>query len=846
MSNDISDFITQQQLDQLARKPGDKRAMEKLAAENKRRLAFKRFDYGKGVQIGPDGVMAKPDDEDTVRYADAAHKGPGPGGGQFTGTGGGATPSSEDVKTRAADRAQKWHDNSKKLAEHHRQQKEASTDIVQRRHHQEEADKHERTAKEHAETLARIRPAQPATKPAPLPVAKPAPALPVAKIAPPKPAPAIPVAKIAPPLPTKPKPLPVARHAPKLKTDYPIGRPAPLKYAVRIGPDGVLADDEDDTVKYATTDSRRAIDLAAQGVHPEPTEGQRAAGNHRMAHVQIHNLDITIECAKGMRRRPEWEPLQNHYGYLKGTQGRDGEHIDCFIGPHPQSEVVFVIDQVSKGGIFQEHKVMIGFMNAESAKRAYLSNYPPGFTGFGGMKAMTVEAFKVWLRKGDTGKRVEPQRVTYADHDEKKHPRGEHGRWVSALGGIGHGELKHVGQFVEIASDGTMPKPAKKLTPGQAAHQQNQQAQKGKHPKETPAAHDPHDEFVSPTEEAAHIAHVLHAKAEAGFHKLPEPVQDAVRSVMAIAFVGWTASQKLAKMVAEEKGATPEEAAKIESTLATADIALFKPLAMSLTGAGALANAATWIIPPATGAYLLTSLVKNPLATLWAATTAIGALSMAVTSRLREKAGLSPKQYASEEYRVDYGWVTLENDQHVWIDENGTLKPSGPGTKGVEHPNHKEPIKPQAEPTHKPHFMKGLTAPEAPKKPSTPVDKSTDEQIPDGMMMDMKDWEGGKYAKLAYTREECLRIAELLKGAGATGIEVEMSGSSDYGPRGYQVWIRQTNPRSGNRNTFLVPLEAGIDKKRAKAIWKAAKDEASGRDKGAFGRMAAERELNRE
>ncbi len=139
----------------------------------------------------------------------------------------------------------------------------------------------------------------------------------------------------------------------------------------------------------------------------EPTDAQKSAGNYRKGHVRIAGLDISIENPEGSRRKPEWPPLKHHYGYIRGTVGRDKDHIDVFV--HPDVPVdfdgpVFVVDQAKVGnGHFDEHKVMLGFKNAGVARAAYRSNYHRGWKGD---RAITEfanpEEFKAWLDSGDT------------------------------------------------------------------------------------------------------------------------------------------------------------------------------------------------------------------------------------------------------------------------------------------------------------------------------------------------------------------------------------------------------------------------------------------------------------
>jgi hypothetical protein len=95
--------------------------------------------------------------------------------------------------------------------------------------------------------------------------------------------------------------------------------------------------------------------------------------------------------------------MKAHYGYVRRTEGADGEHVDVFVGARPESQQVFVIDQVDpKTGKFDEHKVMLGYPDEAAARRGYLANYERGWKGLGKVTAMSIDEFRVWLRDGDT------------------------------------------------------------------------------------------------------------------------------------------------------------------------------------------------------------------------------------------------------------------------------------------------------------------------------------------------------------------------------------------------------------------------------------------------------------
>lgn len=148
-----------------------------------------------------------------------------------------------------------------------------------------------------------------------------------------------------------------------------------------------------------------------QNDSPEPTQAQIEAGNYKKGHIKVHGLDIAVENPRGSERRgtdpdgKEWaHQMSDHYGYLKSTVGADNEHIDTYVGRNPESEQVFIVDQLDQQtGGFDEHKVMLGFNSQEEAVKAYQSNFDQGWK-VGPVRAMHKDEFKIWLKDGDTKK----------------------------------------------------------------------------------------------------------------------------------------------------------------------------------------------------------------------------------------------------------------------------------------------------------------------------------------------------------------------------------------------------------------------------------------------------------
>lgn len=151
------------------------------------------------------------------------------------------------------------------------------------------------------------------------------------------------------------------------------------------------------------------IKAEADKADKNPTDGQKEAGNYKMGHINWNGLGITIETAKGAMRRgksatgKEWAvKLPAHYGYIKRTEGADGDHLDVYLGNDPDAKMVFVIDQVDADSRqFDEHKVMIGFSSREAAVNAYGESFSDGrgLDRIGDVSAMTTNQFRNELGK---------------------------------------------------------------------------------------------------------------------------------------------------------------------------------------------------------------------------------------------------------------------------------------------------------------------------------------------------------------------------------------------------------------------------------------------------------------
>ncbi len=148
------------------------------------------------------------------------------------------------------------------------------------------------------------------------------------------------------------------------------------------------------------------------------------SGHKLQGRATFRGLNISIENRKGSVRRGvdsdghEWATKMNYdYGYIRGTEGVDSDHLDCYLGGNENAEYVYIVHQNNpKTHEYDEDKCMLGFDTLAEAKAAYLSQYDrPGFVGK--IDIMPFGKFKDYvLSKSHRGKRVVAKSLNMAEY----------------------------------------------------------------------------------------------------------------------------------------------------------------------------------------------------------------------------------------------------------------------------------------------------------------------------------------------------------------------------------------------------------------------------------------------
>lgn len=181
-------------------------------------------------------------------------------------------------------------------------------------------------------------------------------------------------------------------------------------------------------------------DLTAAAEEAQPPVSVRRGeepASYRRGRLTFQGIPIVIENPKGSIRRgfgPDGRPwantLQAHYGFIARTFGMDGDGVDVFVGPHPDSTFVLIIHQIDPAtGEPDEDKVCVGFKTALEAKTAYLGSYQKGWKGLGSATPTTVQGLKDWIAEGQTERPI-----------RKSEPESDGSRWITVHHGGGEGQ----------------------------------------------------------------------------------------------------------------------------------------------------------------------------------------------------------------------------------------------------------------------------------------------------------------------------------------------------------------------------------------------------------------------
>ncbi len=210
-----------------------------------------------------------------------------------------------------------------------------------------------------------------------------------------------------------------------LETQKPKGVSAIKAWQKQVGD---LGKERDAAIKAEVDIAANQAATSETNVLPEPNEEQAKAGDYKKGLMDLNGFGIAIENPKGSTRSGTdqqgnaWSvEMKDHYGEIQNTEGADGDNVDVFIGDNPESDKVFVVDQVNpETGKFDEHKVIMGAKNINKAKMVYNRNYDKDWKGLAEITEMSAKDFRQWVNFGDTRKPMKFKEVTTDDRTSNR------------------------------------------------------------------------------------------------------------------------------------------------------------------------------------------------------------------------------------------------------------------------------------------------------------------------------------------------------------------------------------------------------------------------------------------
>jgi phage-related protein (TIGR01555 family) len=125
----------------------------------------------------------------------------------------------------------------------------------------------------------------------------------------------------------------------------------------------------------------------------------------RLPFIRIAGLPVRIECFRGNERWKGGPTWPADYGYIEGTKSAEGpdEAMDCFVGPYREAGMAWIFDHNGNDGRFEEHKIMLGYRDPDTARADYALSYgrePAGWLAY------RADELAHWLKTADVTRPV--------------------------------------------------------------------------------------------------------------------------------------------------------------------------------------------------------------------------------------------------------------------------------------------------------------------------------------------------------------------------------------------------------------------------------------------------------
>lgn len=167
---------------------------------------------------------------------------------------------------------------------------------------------------------------------------------------------------------------------------------------------GLWTNITDEEIEEADLEPPPGTEEAIDGMLDPANTNEQLKKAANDSQYSVAGFDVYIETPKDYVRRGAWGQVKMpaDYGFIKGTSSTEGkfEEMDCFVGDNLDSDTAYIINQAKKGK-FDEHKVMLGYDDADAAWDVYARSYSGKPPMVKDIIPISLAKLKEWLAIGD-------------------------------------------------------------------------------------------------------------------------------------------------------------------------------------------------------------------------------------------------------------------------------------------------------------------------------------------------------------------------------------------------------------------------------------------------------------